>query len=215
MKLCSGWLYCGAEDNLNADDFNLDTLINSMKELRQMQLDDQVRSALSSARLQLDPATLEHIIHELESDIEEHIVRLESISKVLSEDERRNPERMLEARRQEVAFQSGSDFEDVDSLCEAFSRAREILAGLKGQDGAVLDVRLLFGSLPPGLTGIDFGGEGAPSNLLRGILDGSIHSALPTPDLDELVTRNTEFEDLFDLETKASPRNRLPKDWKP
>ena len=201
---------------MNAEDFNLDMLISSMKELRQMQLDDQVRSALSSAKLQLDPATLENIIHELESDIEEHIERLERISGVLKDEERKHPEQMPDLRRQEVAFQSGCDFEEVDSLCEAFSRAREILAGLKGQGGGLLDVKLLFSNLP-GLTGMEFNEEGKPSNLLRGILDGTIHSQTPKPaeDLDSLAARNDEFEALFDLSAPSAPRNRLPKDWKP
>ena len=199
---------------MNADDFNLDMLISSMKELRQMQLDDQVRSALSSAKLQLDPATLENIIHELESDIEEHIERLERISGVLKEEERKNPEQMTELRRQEVAFQSGCDFEEVDSLCEAFSRAREILAGLKGQGGGVVDVKLLFSNMP-GLTGLDFDSEGRPTNLLRGILDGTIQTPKQPEDLDTLSTRNDDFEALFDLSEPKGPKNRLPKDWKP
>ena len=200
---------------MNADDFNLDMLISSMKELRQMQLDDQVRSALSSAKLQLDPAMLENIIHELESDIEEHIERLERISGVLKDDERKNPEQMGELRRQEVAFQSGCDFEEVDSLCEAFSRAREILAGLKGEGGGVLDVKLLLSNLP-GLTAMEFDQEGQPSNLLRGILDGTIHTgkAKPAKDLDALAANNDDFEALFDLEAPSAPKNRLPKDWK-
>lgn len=199
---------------MNADDFNLDMLISSMKELRQMQLDDQVRNALSSAKLQLDPATLDNIIHELESDIEEHIERLERISGVLNENERKSPEQMPELRRQEVAFQSGSDFEEVDSLCEAFSRAREILAGLKGQGSGMIDVKLLFSNMP-GLTGLEFDDEGRPSNLLRGILDGTIQTPKQPEDLDNLATRNDEFEALFDLSAPSAPKNRLPKDWKP
>ena len=35
------------ETSVNAEDFNLDMLISSMKELRQMQLNDQVKQALN------------------------------------------------------------------------------------------------------------------------------------------------------------------------
>ncbi|MCB9894128.1 MAG: hypothetical protein H6839_06760 [Planctomycetes bacterium] len=202
---------------MNAEEFNLDMLISSMKELRQMQLDDQVRQALENAKLKLDPGTLEDFIHELETDIEEHIERLERISNVLHEQERNHPELMEDDRRREVAFQSGCDLEEVDSLCEAFSRAREILAGLKKGGGGVIDVKLLFSNLP-GLTGLP-GTEDEPgkaSSLLRGLLDGTIHTRkTPDPDLNELTARNDEFEALFDLEATSAPRNRLPKDWKP
>jgi hypothetical protein len=194
---------------VNANEFNLETLISSMKELRQMQLNDQVRQALEKARLNLDPALLNEAISELETDIEEHIERLERIAGVLQAPERAFPEHMVELRRQEVAFQSGCDLEEVDSLCEAFSRAREILAGLK-EEGGVLDIKLLFSNLP-GLTGMEFGeGDDKAANLLRGILDGTIQTP-PTENLDELVTRNTDFEALFDLERTVAPKNRLPK----
>ncbi|MBZ0136643.1 MAG: hypothetical protein K8I27_09750 [Planctomycetes bacterium] len=199
---------------MNPNDFNLDMLINSMKELRQMQLNDQVRSALASAKLQLDAATLDNIIHELETDIEEHIERLERIAGVLNEEERKHPEQMPGLRRQEVAFQSGCDFEEVDTLCEAFSRAREILAGLKGQQSGVIDVKLLFSNLP-GLTGLEFNEDGQPAGFLRGILDGAIQVPKTEPNLDAIAARNDEFEALFDLEAPGAPKNRLPKDWKP
>jgi hypothetical protein len=200
---------------VNPNDFNMEMLISSMKELRQMQLDDQVRSALEGARLKLDPNTLETLIHELESDIEEHIQRLERIAEVLKEDERKHPENIPELRRQEVAFQSGSDFEEVDSLCEAFSHARKLLAGLKGEGG--IDVKLLFSNLP-GMTGLDFTEEGKPANLLRGILDGTIHTGKTgkePKDLDALAGNNDDFEALFDLASTRAPKNRLPKDWTP
>ena len=203
---------------MNAEEFNLDVLISSMKELRQMQLDNQVRQALENAKLKLDPGTLEDFIHELESDIEEHIERLERISGVLIEEERAHPERMEDMRRREVAFQSGCDLEEVDSLCEAFSRAREILAGLKKGGSGVIDVKLLFSNLPglTGLPGTEDGEPGKTSSLLRGLLDGTIHSRpMPAPDLNELTARNDEFEALFDLEGTSAPKNRLPKDWKP
>lgn len=200
---------------MNSEEFNLDVLISSMKELRQMQLDDQVRQALESARLKLDPGTLEDFIHELEHDIEEHIERLERISGVMKAEERSHPERMEDLRRREVAFQSGCDLEEVDSLCEAFSRAREILAGLKGQGGGVIDVKLLFSNLP-GLTGMEISEVGKASNILRGLLDGTIQSRKPeTENLDALAGRNEEFEQLFELGSTNAPKNRLPKDWKP
>lgn len=200
---------------MDAEDFNLDMLINSMKELRQMQMNDQVKQALQDAKLKLDPGMLDEFIHELENDIEEHIERLERISEILVEDERNHPETMTELRRQEVAFKSGCDLEEVDSLCEAFNRAREILAGLKNRGGGLIDVKLLFSNLP-GLTGLDLGEGSKSSSLLRGLLDGSIHTPGQTQaDLDKLTERNDEFEALFDLGRTEAPRNRLPKDWKP
>jgi hypothetical protein len=197
---------------VNGEDFNLDMLISSMKELRQMQLNDQVREALEGAKLKLDQNTLNDFIHELEHDLAEHIERLERINGVLKPAERQQPERMEEERKREVAYQSGCDIEEVESLCEAFSRAREILAGLKGRGGGVIDVKLLFNNLP-GLTGIEIVEGGKAGNLLRGLLDGSIQPRA-RQDLDTLVTRNDEFEALFELKATAGPKNRLPKDHK-
>lgn len=198
---------------MNAEDFNLDMLINSMKELRQMQLNDQVREALEGAKLKLDPSMVNELIHELETDIEEHIDRLENISEVLTEDERAHPERLETDRRREIAFQSGCDLEEVDSLCEAFSRAREILSGLKGQGGGVLDVKLLFSNLP-GMGGFQVMGEGEVPEVLRGLLDGSMRPG-DEGELPDAPAGNDEFEALFDLEQTKAPKNRLPKDWNP
>lgn len=198
---------------MNAEDFNLDMLINSMKELRQMQLNDQVREALEGAKLKLDPSMVNELIHELETDIEEHIDRLENISEVLTEDERAHPERLETDRRREIAFQSGCDLEEVDSLCEAFSRAREILSGLKGQGGGVLDVKLLFSNLP-GIGGFQVMGEGEVPEVLRGLLDGSMRPG-DEGELPDAPAGNDEFEALFDLEQTKAPKNRLPKDWNP
>jgi hypothetical protein len=198
---------------VDAEEFNLEMLINSMKELRQMQLNDQVREALEGAKLRLDQNMVNELIHELETDIEEHIQRLEKISNVLTEEERAHPELIDGVRRQEVAFQSGCDLEEVDSLCEAFSRAREILTGLKRRGSGVLDVKLLFSNLP-GLSGMDVAGEGDVSNVLRGLLDGSVQSRAES-DLSDIAARNDEFEELFDLEQTKAPKNRLPKDWNP
>lgn len=195
---------------MNAEEFNLDMLISSMKELRQMQLNDQVREALEGAKLKLDANTLDAFIHELEHDLAEHIERLERISGVLKPIERQQPERMEEERKREVAYQSGCDIEEVESLCEAFSHAREILAGLKGRGNGIIDVKLLFNNLP-GLTGIEITEGGKAGNLLRGLLDGSIQPRA-RQDLDALSTRNEEFEALFDLGQTNAPKNRLPKD---
>ncbi len=198
---------------MEADDFKLSMLINSMKELRELQLNDQVREALENAQVKLNPKLVDQMIDELETDIEEHIERLERMAEVMTPDERDHPEQLEGTRRQEVAFQSGCDLEEVDSLCEAFSRAREILAGLKEQGGGVLDVKLLFGNLP-GFGGIQIG-EGDPSNMIQGLLDGKLEVPSSTRDLDKLVQSNDEFEELFDLGETGRPRNRLPRDWKP
>lgn len=200
------------ERRLNADSFNLDSLINSMKELRHMQLGDQVRQALEGAKLGLDPAALKDLVHELESDIEEHIGRLEKMSGVMTPEERSHPEAMETARRQEVAFKSGCDTEEVDSLCEAFSRAREILAGATGH-GGVLDLKLLFSNIP-GLSGIELapGPDGVakvPAQILEEILGGRHPSGRRKEPAEPAL------EDLFDLEKPATPKNRLPKDWDP
>lgn len=198
---------------MNANEFNLNMLINSMKELRELQLNDQVREALEGAEVKLAPEVVDRMIEELETDIEEHIERLERISDVMAPDERAHPEQLETTRRQEVAFQSGCDLEEIESLCEAFSRAREILAGLKEQGGGVLDVKLLFGNLP-GFGGIQFG-EGDPASLLQGFVDGKLDRPTATDNLDNVVQDNDEFEDLFDLDETRKPKNRLPRDWRP
>lgn len=205
---------------MNADNFNLETLISSMKDLRHMQLGDQVRQALEGARLGFDANTLAEIVRELESDIEEHVERLEKISGVLSADERAFPERMDNARRQEVAFSSGCDLEEVDSLCEAFSRAREILAGTGGRPGFV-DLKLLFSNLP-GISGIEIerGPDGVPkvpAQIIEELLGGKWpRPARKNPAQESAKPpREPELEELFDLEKPAMPKNRLPKDWKP
>ncbi|MCC7510677.1 MAG: hypothetical protein IT464_15040 [Planctomycetes bacterium] len=199
---------------MDAEKFTLETLISSMKDLRRMQLSDQVKQALDSAKLGVDQASLNDLIKEIESDIEEHIERLERMHAVMTEDERAHPELLDEIRRREVAFKSGSDLEEVDSLCEAFSRAREILAGLKQKGDGVIDVKLLFSNLP-GLSGLPMDGEGA-SQLLRGILDGTYRP--PQPEAADVMVRAESAEDLeaqFDFSRTSAPKNRLPKDWKP
>jgi hypothetical protein len=119
---------------------------------------------------------------------------------------------MDELRRREVAFKSGCDLEEVESLCDAFSRAREILAGLKQKGSGAIDVKLLFSNLP-GLSGMQLDGEG-PSQLLRGILEGTFVPS-PESDSDGVVVRPEDLERQFDLSRTAAPKNRLPRDWKP
>lgn len=196
---------------MNADDFNLASLISSMKELRTMSLGEQVRRALEGHRLGFDANTLADLVRELETDIEEHIERLEKISGVMTVQERAQPEKMPTLRRQEVAFQAGCDLEEVDSLCDAFSRARELLAG-HGSGGGPIDLKLLFSNLP-GLSGLDItkGSDGVPkvpAQILEEVLGGKL-PRLPKPAPDG------SLEALFDLEKTSAPRNRLPKDWKP
>lgn len=207
---------------MDPKNFSLDNLIASMKELRQMQLSDQVRQALEGTRLGVDPSTLNELIHEIEHDIEEHIERLERISAVMSTEERGHPEHLDELRRREVAFKSGCDLEEVDSLCETFNHAREILAGLRADGGKGIDVRLLFSNLP----GLDLGNQENAAQILRGLLDGTINARRNTQPLRKTESQpkagdaskqglDGDLEGLFDLDTPYVPKNRLPKDWKP
>lgn len=201
---------------MNPENFNLPSLINSMKELRQMQLGDQVRQALEGARLGFDANTLSELVRELETDIEEHIERLERISGVMTEPERAQPELMETLRRTEVAFKAGCDLEEVESLCEAFTRARELLAGGMG-NGGVLDLKLLFSNIP-GLNGLDItrdanGVPKVPSQIIEEVLGGkfSVRKLEKAPE----TPAEPSLEELFDLEKTSAPTNRLPKDWKP
>ncbi len=196
---------------MDADNFTLETLIRSMKDLRTMQLGDQVKQALEGSKLGLDAGSLSDLIREIESDIEEHIERLERMKAVMADDEQANPELMDELRRREVAFKSGCDLEEVESLCEAFSRAREILAGLKQKGGGLVDVKLLFSNLP-GLSGMQFEGDG-PAQILRGILEGTLQREDST--IDDVVVRPEDLDSQLDLTRTAAPKNRLPRDWKP
>ncbi len=194
---------------MERNDFTLDALIRSMRELRGAPLGDQVRNALKNAKIGLDAGALSELVHELESDIEEHISRLERISSNLTDAERREPEAMSVDRRREVAFQSGCDFEEIESLCEAFMRARTVVEGL--EDGSIgeLDIKLLFGNIP-GLT--------MPPEFEDGkfqIMSGAVE--LPLQELPAKSVQQedlSDFEDLFDFETEVKPKNRLPKDWK-
>ncbi|MBX3460803.1 MAG: hypothetical protein KF696_12720 [Planctomycetes bacterium] len=206
-------LYCPQEPPVDADKFTLETLIKSMKDLRGMSLGEQVREAINGAKLGIDPESIADLVRELESDIEEHIDRLERMHAVMSDDERAHPELLDELRKREVAFKSGNDLEEVESLCEAFSRAREILAGLKKQGGGVIDVKLLFSNLP-GLSGLQLDGEGG-NELLRGILDGTYKARGTESEVNDVIVRAEDLAGQIDLTRVAAPKNRLPKNWKP
>lgn len=177
-----------------------------------MSLGEQVRQALEGARLGFDASTLAELVRELESDIEEHIERLEKMSGVMTAAERSFPERMTTQRRQEVAFQSGCDQEEVDSLCTAFSRAREMLSGSNG--AAALDLKLLFSNLP-GLSGIDLKGPDGVPKVPSQVLEDLLSGRFPSPAVAPPAPADGELEAMFDLEKVSTPRNRLPKDWKP
>jgi len=122
---------------------------------------------------------------------------------------------MAQVRRQEVAFQSGCDLEEVDSICDAISRGREILTDNADSRGQ-LDLRLLFSKLP-GITGIDIGKgpDGVPkvpSQVLEELF-GVRRATQERPTAP--IKKEGALEELFDLEKTAAPKNRLPKDWKP
>lgn len=205
-------LYCPQEHFVDADKFTLETLIRSMKDLRGMSLGEQVREAINGAKLGIDPDSIADLVRELETDIEEHIGRLERMYAVMSEDERAHPELLDELRRREIAFKSGNDLEEVDSLCEAFTRAREMLAGLKRNGSGVIDIKLLFSNLP-GLSGMQLDGEGG-SVLLKGILDGSFKPRPAESEANDVVVRPQDLEAQIDLTRVSAPKNRLPRNWK-
>lgn len=201
---------------MSYDSFSIDVLIASMKQLRGMELGQHVHDALEGVETGLDEGALRELVEELQHDLEEHIERLERISGVLTAAEKEKPETMSVERRREVAWQSKCDPEEVDSLCEAFERARQILSRM-GAGGAV-DFRLLLTNL----SGL-FGKGGEPGEepngavfivpemfrkLMRGAKRTEAGKAAGRRELDE-------FEQLFDLEKTSAPKNRLPKDWKP
>jgi hypothetical protein len=207
---------------VDSENFSLDVLIRQMKELRGSQLGDQVRAALEQASLGMDEASLAELVSEFQSDIEEHVERLERISRELTVDERSNPEAMTGERRREVAFKAGCDFEEIDSLCEAFERVRGLMEELR-EKGGVLDVRLLFGSLP-GMSGIE--SDEVQHGLLKGILDGTIRPGTSEGRKSHLnflqsggkqgnEPRDRKLEDDIDTSRTHEPVNRLPKDWNP
>ncbi|MHC4840398.1 MAG: hypothetical protein ACYTDT_05470 [Planctomycetota bacterium] len=210
---------------MNPEQFNLETLIDSMKDLRDVSLADQVKQALEGASLGLDEGAIDGLVNELESDIEDQIERLELISNTLSEVERHAPEQMPRDRRLEVAFKAGCDIEEVDSLCEAFRRARELLARIADGGSAAVDIKLLFGNLP-GSGGFALGTDEngvpmVPSQIIEKLMSGD---SIPFAETEDLVvdvpssksdSNLVEFEALFDLEKTDGPKNRLPKDWNP
>ncbi|MEE9312835.1 MAG: hypothetical protein V3V10_10550 [Planctomycetota bacterium] len=206
---------------VDSENFNLETLIESMKELRDVSLADQVKQALESASLGLDEGAIDGLVNELESDIKEQIKRLELISGALTSDERFAPEEMEHARRLEVAYQAGCDIEEVDSLCEAFRRAREVLARITKNGTTAVDIKLLFGNLPGSggfAMGVDENGVPmVPSQIFEKLMNGGEFPFAESEDIDH-SSENIgidDFEDLFDLEHTDGPKNRLPKDWNP
>lgn len=206
---------------VDPENFNLESLIDSMKELRDVSLADQVKQALESASLGLDEGAIDGLVNELESDIEEQIKRLELISGALTSDERFAPEEMEHVRRLEVAYQAGCDIEEVDSLCEAFRRAREVLARITKNGTTAVDIKLLFGNLPGSggfAMGVDENGVPmVPSQIFEKLMNGGEFPFAESEDIDH-SSENIgidDFEDLFDLEHTDAPKNRLPKDWNP
>jgi len=206
---------------VEADNFSLDALIRSMKDLKGVELGSQVRAALESAAVPFDTSTLSALVDELENDLEEHIARLETICGVLNDEERRRPETMSAERRREVAVASSCDLEEVESLCDAFSRARKILSSIAHDGEGQIDVKLLFGNLAS-LSGLDIGAtdeKGEPlmisSNFFRKLLVHKVEERADDEVTELVVPEGEEFDSLFDLERTSEPRNRLPKDWNP
>lgn len=201
---------------MGADNFNLETLIRSIKELRNMELAQQLREALRTQELgTMDASLISEMVEEIENDLEEHISRLERIYGVLTEEERARPETMTPARQQEVAWQSKCDLDEVQGLCEAFARAREIL-GTLGGERRMIDLRLLLTNMG-GVMGVDAvqdtpnGIQFNPEFLKRLVQKGALpaRSDKPKPRADL-----AEFEAQFDMDAPAQPKNRLPKDWR-
>jgi hypothetical protein len=208
---------------VDSENFSLDVLIRQMKDLQGSQLGDQVRAALEHARLGMDESSLAELVNEFQSDLQEHIGRLERINRELTMEERSSPENMSAERRREVAFKSGCDFEEIDSLCEAFAQVRSVLEELR-QKGGSFDVSLLLGNLP-GMAGIE--SDEVQHGLLKGILDGTIQPGATEGNRKSHLNfmqaggkrraekRSGDLEDQIDTSRTHEPVNRLPKDWNP
>lgn len=214
---------------MDADKFNFDLLIRSIKELRNRELAVQLRDALSASNLGMDQAMVSEFIHELENDLEEHIARLERIRDEMTPAEREQPESMDPLRRQAVAFNAQCDVEEIDGLCEAFGRAREMLGNV-GTDGKVkLDIKLLFTNLG-GIVGLDIGGDAAGDGsapldnvtgqsmppFLHKLLQGGLKARTPRHDRgsSEDALDGPDFEAMFDTSRTSEPKNRLPRDFR-
>ncbi|MCC6572233.1 MAG: hypothetical protein IT462_00450 [Planctomycetes bacterium] len=212
------------------DKFTLDLLIKSIKDLRNRELADQLRGALAQANLGLDKDAVAELIHELEHDLEEHITRLERMQAAMTPEEREQPEHMDLLRKQAVAYASQTDLEEIETLCEAFARAREMMVNLTENGKVQFDVKLLFNNLG-GIVGLDIGrraegetpadnGQPMPQFLQRLLQNGLKNRA---PKRDEVASKpapfedtlnGPSFEDMFDTRQVATPKNRLPRDFR-
>ncbi|CAG0971196.1 hypothetical protein PLCT2_01360 [Planctomycetaceae bacterium] len=200
-----------------ADNFNLDILIKSIKDLRNMELARQLREALRTQDLNgMDTGLISELVEELENDLEEHISRLERICAVLTAEERLRPESMNHARQQEVAWQSKCDLDEVQGVCEAFARARELLGTMGSSERQNLDLRVLLSNLGGvmGLEavketpqGLQFTPEFLQKLMQKGLTGPKPARKQPSKELDD-------FEALFDLDKPVQPKNRLPKDFR-
>lgn len=200
-----------------ADNFNLDILIKSIKDLRNMELARQLREALRTQDLNgMDTGLISELVEELENDLEEHISRLERICAVLTAEERLRPESMNHARQQEVAWQSKCDLDEVQGVCEAFARARELLGTRGSSERQNLDLRVLLSNLGGvmGLEavketpqGLQFTPEFLQKLMQKGLTGPKPARKQPSKELDD-------FEALFDLDKPVQPKNRLPKDFR-
>ncbi len=202
-----------------ADNFNLDVLIKSIKDLRNMELAQHLREALRTQDLNgMDASLISELVEELENDIEEHISRLERICAVLTPEERLRPESMNSLRQQEVAWQAKCDLDEVAGVCEAFARAREILGSMGSGERQSLDLRVLFSNLG-GVMGVDAvkdSGEGLQftPEFLQKLLQKGMAAQRAQAKKKSAGSELSDFESQFDLEKPAQPKNRLPKDWR-
>ena len=203
-----------------ADNFNLDVLIKSIKELRNMELAKQLREALRTQEMStMDSGLISELVEEIENDLEEHISRLERICAVLTPEERARPENMNHQRQQEVAWQSKCDLDEVQGVCEAFARAREILGSVGGNERRVLDVRMLLSNLG-GVMGMEAvketpeGLQFTPEFLQKLMQKGLASQKAGVPAANKPRKEIDDFEALFDLDKPAQPKNRLPKNFR-
>ena len=214
------YIVCVLEPAPMADNFNLDILIKSIKDLRNMELARQLREALRTQDLSgMDTGLISELVEELENDLEEHISRLERICAVLTPDERLRPESMNHARQQEVAWQSKCDLDEVQGVCEAFARARELLGSMGPGERQNLDLRVLLTNLG-GVMGLEAVKE-TPQGLqftpefLQKLMQKGLAAHKPVAPARKQPSRELDdFEALFDLDKPVQPKNRLPKDFR-
>lgn len=197
------------------DNFSLDVLIKSIKDLRNMELARHLREALKTQEFGADSGLISELVEELENDIEEHIARLERIGAVLTPEERQSPEKLSHLRQQEVAWQAKCDLDEVQSLCEAFARAREIMGNLGAAERQNMDLRAMFGNLGSvlGLDAQSFKDNGDGMVFSPQFLQKLLQKGLAAQ-REAARKKQDRLDDLFDFDTPATPRNRLPKDWR-